>query len=213
MIQANDIVLFQGDSITDAARNREVAEPNRILGLGMGYCNHLAGRILRSRPADNLKFLNRGMSGDRIVDLYARWRIDAINLQPNVISILVGVNDTWHNFMYNNGVEVDRFEAVYRMLLSYTREQLPGIRFVLCEPFVVEYGVVDSRWIDEIKQRQAVVKKLASEFEARFVPFQSAIDEALTLAPPEYWFKDGVHPTAAGHQLLADQWYDVVEKS
>jgi lysophospholipase L1-like esterase len=210
MIKPGSTILFQGDSITDTQRDREISQPNQSEGLGLGYCHHIAARLLRDRPADNLKFYNRGISGDRIVDLYARWKIDAINLKPNLICILIGVNDTWHEFTNQNGVEVDRYEMVYRMLLEYTRQQLPNVQLVLGEPFALRCGVVKRRWIAEISQRQQIVRKLAKEFEACFVPFQAALDNVLKHARPEYWLADGVHPTTAGHWVLAECWYETV---
>jgi lysophospholipase L1-like esterase len=207
-IEPESKILFQGDSITDAERNREITQPNHSHALGFGYCNHIAAQMLRNRLADKLQFYNRGISGNRIVDLYARWKADAINLKPDIISILVGVNDTWHEFTERNGVEPERYEMVYRLLLDYTRQQLPSVQFVLCEPFVLKCGVVTGPWIDEIRQRQQIVKRLANEFKACFVPFQSALDGQY--APPEYWLADGVHPTIAGHRVLAECWCECV---
>jgi lysophospholipase L1-like esterase len=205
-MKPNSKLLFQGDSITDTGRNREIAQPNIGSALGTGYCHLIAAHLLAGRPNDGLQLYNRGISGNRVVDLYARWRVDAINLQPDVISILIGVNDTWHGFMYDNGVEVERYAAVYRMLLEYTRQQLPQVQFVLCEPFVLPCGVVTPAWISEMDQRRAVVRELADTFDAIFVPFQSILRDALRQAPAEYWAADGVHPTPAGHRLLADCW-------
>lgn len=210
MFKSGNIILFQGDSITDAERNREIIQSNDSHALGVGYCNHIAAKLLRERPVDNLQFYNRGISGNRIVDLYARWKVDAINLNPDFISILIGVNDTWHEFTRQNGVEIDRYETLYRMSLEYTKQQLPKVRFVLCEPFVLQFGVVTEEWIVDVSQRQQIVKKLAQDFGAYFVPFQAAIEEALQYAPPEYWLADGVHPTIAGHQILAECWYKTV---
>jgi lysophospholipase L1-like esterase len=210
MIKAGSMILFQGDSITDTKRDRDVAQANYSHALGVGYCNHVAAYMLRQRPADNLQFYNRGISGNRIVDLYARWRVDAINLKPDVISILVGVNDTWHAFKAQNGVEPERYAMVYRMLLDYTRQQLPDVQFVLCEPFVLQCGEVTEAWIGEMGQRQQIVRRLADEFGAQFVPFQSALNEVLELAPAEYWLADGVHPTPAGHRVLAECWIETV---
>ena len=212
LIKPGSSILFQGDSITDAKRNREIAGANSGPGLGTGYCQEVATRLLRERPQDHLQFYNRGVSGDRIVDLYARWKVDAINLKPDLISILVGVNDTWHEFSRQNGVEVDRYQQVYRMLLQYTQRRLPRSQLILCEPFVAEFGVVTTAWRDEIRQRQQIVKDLAREFGAGFVPFQTAIDRAWQQAAPEHWLTDGVHPTPAGHRVLAECWYDTVAR-
>lgn len=210
MIQPSSTILFQGDSITDAGRNRDIADPNRPAALGSGYANLIASHLLQQQPQDNLRFFNRGISGNRVTDLYARWKVDAINLQPDLLSILIGVNDTWHEFMYGNGVEVDRYTAIYRMLLDYTKERLPNVQLVLCEPFVLHCGVVTDGWITEMDERRKVVRELAGEYDALFVPFQSVLDEALSDAGPDYWAADGVHPTPAGHRLLADAWLSTV---
>lgn len=208
MISAKNTILFQGDSITDTGRNKETEKPN--MGLGQGYVNLVASRLMADRPGDQLSFFNRGISGNRVVDLYARWKSDGVNLKPDVISILIGVNDTWHGFTKNNGVEVDRYEAVYRMLLSYTKQVLPNVKLVLCEPFVVPCGVVEAPWVVEIDARRKVVEKLAGEFKAAFAPFQVVLNEKLKEAPPAYWAADGVHPTPAGHAVLADCWIKTV---
>lgn len=210
IIKPHSTLLFQGDSITDTGRNREIAQPNVGSALGTGYANLIAAQLLAERSMDGLKVYNRGISGNRVVDLYARWRVDAINLQPNLISILIGVNDTWHGFMYNNGVEVERYATVYRLLLEYTRQQLPSVQLVLCEPFVLPCGVVTAGWIAEMDQRREIVRQLAGDFGTIFVPFQSILNNALRQAPPDYWAADGVHPTPAGHRLLADCWLQQV---
>ncbi len=211
MINPNSTILFQGDSITDTGRNREIAEPNRGAALGSGYANLIASRLLQERPQDNLRFFNRGISGNRVTDLYARWKVDGINLQPDLISILIGVNDTWHEFMYGNGVEVDRYTTIYRMLLDYTKQRLPDVQLVLCEPFVLPCGVVTEGWIAEMAERRQVVRQLASDYRAIFVPFQSMFDKALAQAEAAYWAADGVHPTPAGHRLMADTWLDALQ--
>ena len=210
MIDSGATILFQGDSITDNGRTQEVLIPNHVAAMGWGYTGIVSGTLLEARPEDDLKFLNRGVSGNRIIDMYARWNLDAINLKPDILSILIGVNDTWHGFELGNGVDLKRFAAIYRLLLSHTREVLPAIKFVLCEPFVLKCGVVEGAWVDEIAQRQEVVRDLAIEFDAVLVPFQAALDAKLTEAPPEYWTDDGVHPTPAGHIILARCWMDTV---
>ena len=116
------------------------------------------------------------------------------------------MNDTWHEFEGKNGVEVPKFERIYREFLNEIREALPTVKFVLCEPFVLKCGVITEPWVVEMNQRRAVVCKLAQEYGAVFVPFQSMFDEAVKLAPPTFWAADGVHPTAAGHMLMAKAW-------
>ena len=199
-------LLFQGDSITDAGYSRD---PN-LLPLGTGYPNLIAGRLLVDRPDIEWNILNRAISGNRIVDLYARWKIDALNLNPDIISIMVGVNDTWHEKERQNGVEVPRYARIYRELLQWTRDTLPNVRLVLMEPYVHVFGAVAQDWVDEINQRRDVVKQLAKDFDAIFIPSQEILDKALAKAPMNYWTKDGVHPTLAGHQLFADAWLKAV---
>jgi lysophospholipase L1-like esterase len=204
MINPNSTILFQGDSITDAGRDRNQTEPN--VGLGNGYALMTTAILLADRPADKLQFLNRGISGNRIVDLYARIKSDVINLQPTVLSVLIGVNDTWHEFGSQNGVPVPKYERVYTDFLVEVKTALPKTELVLCEPFVLRCGVVTADWVAEMDQRRAAVKTLSQKFGAAFVPFQAMFDEAVKLASPEYWAADGVHPTAAGHQLMAQTW-------
>ncbi len=208
MIRAKDTILFQGDSITDCGRSREANAINS--GLGGGYATFIAARLLAARPSDGLVFMNRGVSGNRVVDLYARIKADAINLKPDVLSILIGVNDTWHEFGGQNGVAVPKYERIYRDFLREVREALPKVHLVLCEPFVLRCGVVTADWVVEIDQRRTVVRRLATEFNAVFVPFQAMFDEAVKQAPPAYWASDGVHPTLAGHERMAQTWIESV---
>jgi len=211
MIPNNTTILFQGDSITDCGRNRDAgATPNNLPGLGQGYAMMAAAELLSTRPVDGLHVFNRGISGNRVVDLYARIQGDILNLKPDVLSILIGVNDTWHgkNPDWSNGVAIPKYERIYRDLLNEVREALPAVKFLLCEPFVLRCGVVRDDWVEEIDERSAVVAKLAKEFGAVLVPFQSMFDEAVKLAPPEYWAADGVHPSAAGHLLMAKCWLE-----
>lgn len=206
-------LLFQGDSVTDAGRTACSGE-----SLGSGYPLFTAGALRSRYPDKGFDIVNRGISGNRVVDLYARWKADALNLRPDVISILIGINDTWHEHGWGNGVEVDRFEMVYRALLDWTRKVLPDVRLVLCEPFMFtddkasegfEHGknwAPGPDWAPEMAQRRQIVKDLAAETGALFIPFQSILDDALGRAPAEYWLGDGVHPTVAGHAMLADAW-------
>ena len=203
-------ILFQGDSITDAGRNREDSGPNTTGGLGTGYPALLAAQLTFEKPADSVEILNRGVSGNRIVDLYARWKIDALNLAPDIISILIGVNDTWHEFMMQNGVTIKRYEAVYKLLLEDTAASLPKAKLVLCEPFLLPLERFDNAWHRDLAARRAVVKRLAADVGAVFVPLQSAFDDALERARAAYWAADGIHPTPAGHELIARTWLEHV---
>lgn len=200
-------ILFQGDSITDAGRDRD-----NFYDLGKGYPALAAGRLGLDRPG-RYRFLNRGVSGDRVVDLYARMKRDILNLKPDVLSILVGVNDVWHELDFGNGVSADKFKRVYRMLLAETLEALPNVRILLLEPYVLE-GSATSRYIDvfasEVAVRGKAVRELAEEFGLPFLPLQKPLEELTRLAPGDYWLADGVHPNIPFHQYIADQWLRAV---
>ncbi len=211
MIGTGHRILFQGDSITDAGRDRTRTEVNDAQALGRGYAYLASARLLRDHPRHGLLLWNRGISGNRVPDLLARWQTDCLALQPDLVSILIGVNDLWHKFDGRYTGSVADYEQGYRELIEQTLAALPKVQLVLCEPFVLRCGVVSAKWFPEFEERRAVAGELAAEFQTRFVPFQSAFDRALADdSPPSYWAADGVHPTAAGHQLLADAWLKVV---
>jgi acyl-CoA thioesterase-1 len=207
-------LLFQGDSITDTGRDKtadggdDVA--NRGKSLGSGYAMMTAAALNADHPEWSLDIRNCGISGNRITDLAARIQEHGWNLNPAVISILIGVNDTWHGFMRRAGVDQERFARTYRQILADTRARLPGVRIVLCEPFVLPCGVVQDGWRADVDLRRATVRALAGEFGAIFVPFQEVFDAALAKAPAAFWAADGVHPTPAGHLLMSRAWLRAV---
>ena len=211
MFPNKSIILFQGDSITDCDRNRE--DPTSA---GKGYVNLLKSQILHDQPDCDLFVYNLGISGNRVVDLYARWKEDCYNLAPNVVSILIGVNDVWSEYRRASGVEADKFRFVYDLLLAETKERLGDIALVLMEPFYLPAGDVPamiSSWEHDMPIRQGIVKDLAKAHGAIFVPLQAAFDKATNLAPPEHWLHDGVHPTEAGHWLIAQTWLQAVRNA
>lgn len=206
-------VLFQGDSITDGARGRS-EDLNHILGHGYAYL--IAAKLGESLAENGLRFVNRGISGNRVSDLYARWNEDAIAILPDLISILIGVNDLWRIMAGEPSGATDRFERAYRHLLDETKLALPDAKLVLCEPFLLKAGATVERW-EEWQARmaayQSTVRELAKQYGAVFVPLQEAFDRAAERAEPAYWIWDGVHPTAAGHQVIAKQWLAVVQEA
>lgn len=206
-------ILFQGDSITDGNRGRD-ADPNHILG--HGYAFWIAAELGLKLAAKQPEFMNRGISGNRVSDLEARWQEDAIELKPDTLSILVGVNDILMSIAEPGGFDPIGYEQGYRRLLEQTRNDLPEAKLILCEPFILPGGHTDSDWQAWRTAADAcsgAVQRLAEQFGALFVPLQDAFDNACQTAPASYWIWDGVHPTTAGHGLLAKRWLDTVQKS
>lgn len=202
-----DIVLFQGDSITDAGRDKEKELANNGRSFGGGYAFLLASWMLEEMAAKELTIYNRGISGNKVFQLSDRWDKDCLDLKPNILSILIGVNDYWHfrNGNYDGTPEV--YENDLRKLLNRTKESLPDIKLVICQPFVLtETSAVDETWLEPFSPYQAIAAKISKEFDATWVPFQTAFDKAIDKAPSKYWANDGVHPSMAGAQLMAETW-------
>jgi len=204
-------ILFQGDSITDAGRNKKDQFPNNAGSFGGGYALLAASHILNALPEDGLTIYNRGISGNKVFQLADRWNEDCLDLKPDVLSILIGVNDYWHKRNGNYDGTIEIYENDYRALLKRTQEALPGVKLVLCEPFyVLETRAVDETWVEPMKQYQAAAKKISDEFDTIWVPFQKVFDEAIKHAPGTYWTADGVHPSMAGAQLMSQAWLTAV---
>lgn len=200
-------VLFQGDSITDGGRWRDSSDLNHNMGQSYPYL--LSGRLSYDHAQRQLTFINRGISGNTVADLLDRWHPDAIDLQPDIVSILVGVNDLDRFMQGRQDKSADRFEKSYRELLSLTREKLPGVQLILIEPFLLAVGRIADNWegySTELAVRQKIVAQMAAEFNAQFIPTQRAFNNALSQAPAGHWIWDGIHPTPAGHELLAREW-------
>jgi lysophospholipase L1-like esterase len=212
LFENENVVLFQGDSITDASREKERELPNNPRSLGQGYAFLAASILLNALPEKNLTIYNRGISGNKVYQLADRWQKDCLDLNPDILSILIGVNDYWHSRdgRYSSTPEV--YENDYRTLLKRTKETIPEIKLVLCEPFyVLNTSAVDESWVEPMKKYQAAAKKIAKEFKTLWVPFQEIFDEAVKHAPATYWTADGVHPAMPGAQLMAEAWLRVVE--
>jgi len=211
-LKKGDVILFQGDSITDARRNRKTAsEPNSGSALGNGYPSIIAGGLLTDHRDLKLKIYNRGISGNKVPNLAQRWQKDSIDLKPAILSILVGVNDIWHKL--NN--KYDGTPEVYRdglaALLQHTKEELTDTTLVICEPFVLRCGAVTDKWFPEFNERKTIAKEVATEAGALWVPFQDMFDDAVSAGTaPNFWAGDGVHPSVAGHALMARTWRKTV---
>jgi lysophospholipase L1-like esterase len=207
LIAKGDVVLFQGDSITDAGRKREAgAEANSAEAMGKGYAWTAASQILVESPDARLKIFNRGISGDKVWQLADRWQADCLDLKPNVLSILVGVNDFAHVHKWKGEGSLEKYETDYHTLLARTKEALPNVKLILCEPFILTVGMVDQTWSAGFAEYRAAAKRVARQAGARFVEFQTMFDRAVKFAPPEVWAADGIHPTFAGAALMARWW-------
>jgi len=209
VLPANSVILFQGDSITDGGRWRSGSDYNHIMGQDYGYL--LAAELGLKDPERNLTFLNRGISGERVVDLAARWQSDALDLKPDLLSILIGINDTLSTG--EKAETVERYQATYDKLLADTIAALPKTKIVLGEPFLLPVGKEKATYaanLLELKKRQAVVAQLAAKYHLPVIHFQQAFDDACQKAPPDHWSWDGIHPTYAGHALMAQEWLRTV---
>ena len=211
LTEKNNIILFQGDSITDWGRTRSRENtPNDSQCLGSGYVLLTAAKILAEYPKDKPVIYNRGISGNKVFQLAERWDKDCISLKPALVSILVGVNDYWHTLTEKYNGTLETYQNDYRALLERTKKELPGVTLVICEPFVLKCGSVTQGWFPAFDGYRAAAKNLAEEFKTIFVPLQSTFDEAVKNAPPQYWTIDGVHPTVAGACLMAKTWLKTV---
>ena len=201
-------ILFQGDSITDAGRNRE-DDSNK----GVGYPTVVAAKLGYEYPGE-YEFLNRGISGNRVVDLLARIKVDMINLKPDYMSILIGINDVWHEVGCQNGISAEKYEELYNILIRDLLEALPDLKIMILEPFVLDAAATGEHWeyfhTETIKRAEAA-KRIAEKYNLPFIPLQNRFDEACKLAPASYWLRDGVHPTSAGHELIAKAWIETFE--
>ena len=199
-------ILFQGDSITDCHRCKDEAAVD--LRLGMGYVLLCQAELTCEEPG-RYEIFNRGISGDRTTDLYARIKRDIINLKPDVLSILVGVNDVWHEFGDQNGVDAEKSFKIYSMLIEEVKKELPLVKIIILEPFALKGKGNEAYWDEfkiEVAKRGEVAKKIAEKYNLTFVPLQEKFDEAEKRGDSTCWLTDGVHPTAAGHMIIKKEW-------
>ena len=204
-------ILFQGDSITDAGRDKKNQIANQQKALGAGYAWMAASHLLIKNPQLNLTIHNRGISGNKVHQLANRWDKDCLDLKPDILSIMIGVNDIWHGLNGKYEGTVKTYEDDFLSLMERTRKVLPKTQFVICEPFVLRCGAVNEKWFPEFDRYRAAARKVAVQNNATFVPFQSMFDEAVQYAPPKHWAGDGVHPSSHGASLMAHFWTQSVQ--
>ena len=196
-------LLFQGDSITDMKWGRNQEDRNHYLGHSYVYL--IAARLGVVMPASQLEFFTRGMSGHTVSDLRKRWQKDALDMKPDLLSILIGTNDV------GQGVPAGSFESDYRHLLDASLKANPGLRLVLLDPFVLRSGSLkdEQAWTSRraaIDQLGEVVTRLAKDYNAVHIQTQDVFDAAARAVTPEQWMWDGVHPLPQGHELIARSW-------
>ena len=204
MVEDGGLILFQGDSITDCGRDR-----NNPASLGGGYAMMAASWFSASQPEAEMAFVNRGISGNRVKDLKARWKTDCLDLKPSLVSIFIGINDVWRRYDSNDPTSCADFEDGYRDILRQTKRALDA-DLVILEPFVLPVPRDRVAWREDLDPKIQAVRRLAKEFEAIYVPLDGIFAAACTKREPEFWAADGVHPTNAGHALIAQAWLDAV---
>ncbi len=201
-------ILLTGDSITDMSRNRGF--DNAYDSFGYGYPIFIKGELDISAPGE-YTVINRGISGNRSLELYGRIKSDCIDLSPDVVSVLIGVNDVWHEINFGNGIDVDHYRTFYSMFIDETRAALPNVKFMLLEPFFLYGTATDGefkRFADVYKYAE-IVKDLAEEKDCAFVPLQARFDELAEKYGSGMWLYDGVHPAVGGAKVIADEWMKV----
>ena len=211
-LSADDIILFQGDSITDAHRKKDDLAPNSSSALGGGYPFFAGGELLCRGAGKNFQVYNRGISGNKVYQLAERWDTDCLALKPNVLSILVGVNDFWHTLVNGYKGTIETYRDDYKKLLDRTRAALPSVKLIIGEPYAIN-GVkaVDDKWYPVFNEYRAAAREIADSYGAVFVPYQEVYEKAMKSAPGSYWTADGVHPSLAGARLMAEAWMRAVK--
>ena len=207
--KSKNVILFQGDSITDAGRRRERYYPNDGSGMGNGYVYQIVSQLLGQYPGKEFHCYNRGISGNKVFQLANRWDDDCLQLSPDVLSILIGVNDFWHTLSGNYKGTVETYESDFRKLLDRTKSALPEVKLIIGEPFAVKGGsAINEKWYPTIHHYREAAQRVAKEYGATFVPYHSIFEKALETAPVSYWCPDGVHPSIAGGYLMAQAWLE-----
>ena len=204
-LPSNGTVLFQGDSITDAGRSYESDEM-----LGAGYAMLASAWVSAEYPEKNLRFVNRGISGNRMKDLKSRWQKDCLDLKPKAVSIMIGINDVWRRYDSNDPTSAESFEADYKHILMQTLNVL-NPQIILMEPFLLHVTKEQIKWREDLNPKIEIVNKLSKEFNTILVPLDKIFAEAAQRKEPTFWSQDGVHPTLAGHALIAQSWLRIVK--
>lgn len=201
-------ILFIGDSITDSWRNRE---DDRYRG--SGWATMTAGKIALDYPGE-YDIINRGIGGNRTVDLLARIKSDCINLKPDILTVMIGVNDVWHEVSEHNGISAEKSETLLDLFISQVKEALPDIKIFILEPFVFCGSATKENWETfrrEVPLRAAGSKRIAQKYSLPFLSFRDKLQDLVDRTSVEYVCYDGVHPTCAGHELISREVYNALK--
>jgi len=211
---AGKTIVFQGDSITDGGRQKDQLGPNGRGALGSTYPLLISAQVLGSQGEQGTKFYNRGISGHKVFQLAERWEVDCLDLKPDILTILIGVNDFWHmvNGKYDGTTEI--YERDFMALIERTKAALPNVKIIIAEPFAVAGGrAITERWDNEFPAYQAAAKRVAEAHGTQWIATQALFDAALERGSVDHWCPDGVHPSPAGHHLMAEAWTQALREA
>jgi lysophospholipase L1-like esterase len=205
-LKPNSSIVFIGDSITDADRFEPAYRP-----YGYGYVHFVAYRLLARYPEYNLNIINTGISGDTIRDLDYRWERDCLNHKPDILSVLIGINDVFRQYTgrLDEAVLIDEYQLTYKRLLSPVKEKY-NCQLILIEPFMFCDDKANPAY-KALQQYIHAVRALAEEFDAVLVPLQESIDDKITKVSPEKFSDDMVHPYVWAHAWIAQQWFEATK--
>lgn len=211
-LEENDIVLFQGDSITDAGRDYSKTLPNDTGCMGKGYALIAGSNLLEAHTDKKLQIYNKAVSGSKVFQMASRWDSDCLEIKPNVLSILIGVNDFWHTMTAGYKGTIETYRTDYKALIERTLKALPNVKLIIGEPYAINHvNRVTDIWYPKFYEFQAAARELSNEYNTAFIPYQSIIDKAIKSSSGAYWTADGVHPNMAGISLLAHGWLEAVK--
>ncbi len=203
MLTQNGVIVIQGDSITDAGR---FSDPEQ---LGCGYSRMVAKYIENFYPDLGIKVFNKGISGNRSKDLVARWKEDTLDLNPTVVTILIGINDTWRAFDSADPTTVEEYAANCELIMKQTKDA--GAKLIILEPFAIPTGVVTDAWRADIEPKIDALRKLSLKYADAYIPLDGLFYDLSVKCAPEVWTGDGVHPSFAGHRIIAKELIKVLE--
>ena len=196
-------ILFQGDSITDTGRNYD-----DVKSLGNGYPKYVAELLCETYLDKGFEFINKGIGGHQTKDLLARWQEEAVDLAPDIMTLLVGINDTWHHAEKGDFISNELFEANYRSLLEQMKKGTDA-KIIIMEPYVIDVGLHED-FHPDMDEKIRIIRRLAREYAYEYIPLDGLFASASITEEPSFWSEDGVHPTEEGHKLIADYCYNAI---